>query len=195
MKKIILASASPRRKELLEQIGMDFEVMVCGGEAPTETMIPEEVVKEHALQKMKAVLAHLEEMDRKDDVIILSADTVVSYDNQILEKPKDEQDAQNMLAMLQGNTHQVYTGVALYDYLSKKKKVFAQKTEVSFYPMTEEEIASYISTKEPMDKAGSYGIQGIGGKFVREIRGDYNNVVGLPIARIYQEIKWMMNND
>ena len=174
---------------------MDFEVMVCGGEAPTETMIPEEVVKEHALQKMKAVLAHLEEMDRKDDVIILSADTVVSYDNQILEKPKDEQDAQNMLAMLQGNTHQVYTGVALYDYLSKKKKVFAQKTEVSFYPMTEEEIASYISTKEPMDKAGSYGIQGIGGKFVREIRGDYNNVVGLPIARIYQEIKWMMNND
>ena len=195
MKKIILASASPRRKELLEQIGMDFEVMVCGGEAPTETMIPEEVVKEHALQKMKAVLAHLEEMDRKDDVIILSADTVVSYDNQILEKPKDEQDAQNMLAMLQGNTHQVYTGVALYDYLSKKKKVFAQKTEVSFYPMTEEEIASYISTKEPMDKAGSYGIQGIGGKFVREIRGDYNNVVCLPIARIYQEIKWMMNND
>ncbi len=195
MKKIILASASPRRKELLEQIGLDFQVMVCGGEEPIETTIPEEAVKEHALQKLKAVVSHLEETDNTKDVIVLSADTVVAYGDKILEKPKDEQDARDMLALLQGNTHQVYTGVALYDYLSKEKKLFAQKTEVSFFAMTEEEIAEYVNTKEPMDKAGSYGIQGIGGKFVREIKGDYNNVVGLPVARIYQEIKWMMNND
>lgn len=195
MKKIILASASPRRKELLEQIGMEFEVMVCGGEAPIETTIPEDVVKIHALQKLQAVIEHLEESGYHQDVIILSADTVVAYDSKVLEKPKDEQDAKSMLGMLQGNTHQVYTGVALYDYLSKKEKVFVQKTEVTFYAMTEEEIIEYVNTKEPMDKAGSYGIQGIGGKFVKEIKGDYNNVVGLPVARLYQEIKWMMNND
>lgn len=195
MKKIILASASPRRKELLEQIGMEFEVMVCGGEAPIETTIPEDVVKIHALQKLQAVIEHLEESGYHQDVIILSADTVVAYDSKVLEKPKDEQDAKSMLGMLQGNTHQVYTGVALYDYLSKKEKVFVQKTEVTFYAMTEEEIIEYVNTKEPMDKAGSYGIQGIGGKFVKEIKGDYNNVVGLPVARLYQEIKWMKNND
>lgn len=195
MKKIILASASPRRKELLEQIGMEFEVMVCGGEAPIETTIPEDVVEIHALQKLQAVIEHLEESGYHQDVVILSADTVVAYDSKVLEKPKDEQDAKSMLGMLQGNTHQVYTGVALYDYLSKKEKVFVQKTEVTFYAMTEEEIREYVNTKEPMDKAGSYGIQGIGGKFVKEIKGDYNNVVGLPVARLYQEIKWMMNND
>lgn len=195
MKKIILASASPRRKELLEQIGMEFEVMVCGGEAPIETTIPEDVVKIHALQKLQAVIEHLEESGYHQDVIILSADTVVAYDSKVLEKPKDEQDAKSMLGMLQGSAHQVYTGVALYDYLSKKEKVFVQKTEVTFYAMTEEEIREYVNTKEPMDKAGSYGIQGIGGKFVKEIKGDYNNVVGLPVARLYQEIKWMMNND
>lgn len=185
--KIILASESPRRKDLLKQIGMEFSVLSCGGEAPVDTKIPKEVVEAHALQKAQAVAENISER-----VVILGSDTVVALDGEILEKPKSEQEACEMLNKLQNNTHEVYTGVALLKKKSDgtwEKNVFAECTKVVFYPMTETEIKEYVATGEPMDKAGSYGIQGVGAKYVKEILGDYNNVVGLPVAKVYQELK------
>lgn len=185
--KLILASESPRRKELLSQIGMEFEVMSCGGEEPVDVTIPYRVVEEHAMQKAKAVADKITET-----VTIIGADTVVAFQGEILEKPKDRQDAINMLTKLQGNTHEVYTGVVLIKIepdRTQNRKKFHECTKVTFYPMSEREIEAYTDTKEPMDKAGSYGIQGIGAKYVKEICGDYNNVVGLPVARLYQELK------
>ncbi|MBQ4530406.1 MAG: septum formation protein Maf [Lachnospiraceae bacterium] len=185
--KIILASESPRRKDLLQQIGMEFSVLSCGGEVPVEIKIPEEVAKEHALQKAEAVAENILE-----EAVIIGADTVVAFQGEILEKPTDRQDAINMLTKLQGNTHEVYTGVVLIKIEqdgTKNKKKFHECTKVTFYPMSKEEIEEYVDTKEPMDKAGSYGIQGIAAKYIREITGDYNNVVGLPVARVYQELK------
>ena len=126
---------------------------------------------------------------------ILGADTVVVYDQKILGKPKDAEDAKRMLCMLQDKKHQVYTGVTLIrikkesGHFSQESRTFSEGTDVSFYPMTEREICDYIATGEPMDKAGAYGIQGKAAIFVKGIRGDYNNVVGLPIARLYQELK------
>lgn len=185
--KLILASESPRRKELLNQIGMEFEVMSCGGEAPVTTTIPYQVVEEHAMQKAKAVADNVTE-----PVTIIGADTVVALKEHILEKPKSKQDAKEMLQKLQGNTHEVYTGVVII----KKKQDgredcirFHECTKVTFYEMSAQEIEEYVNTGEPMDKAGSYGIQGMGAKYVKEITGDYNNVVGLPVARLYQELK------
>lgn len=185
--KLILASESPRRKELLKQIGMEFEVMSCGGEAPVAVTLPYQVVEEHALQKAEAVAAHVTE-----PVIIIGADTVVAMEDCILEKPKSKADAKEMLQKLQGNTHEVYTGVVLikkYPDGTEEKRRFHECTKVTFYEMSEKEIEDYVNTGEPMDKAGSYGIQGIGAKYVKEIAGDYNNVVGLPVARLYQELK------
>lgn len=185
--KLILASESPRRKELLKQIGMEFEVMSCGGEAPVAVTLPYQVVEEHALQKAEAVAAHVTE-----PVIIIGADTVVAMEDCILEKPKSKADAKEMLQKLQGNTHEVYTGVVLikkHPDGTEEKRRFHECTKVTFYEMSEKEIEDYVNTGEPMDKAGSYGIQGIGAKYVKEIVGDYNNVVGLPVARLYQELK------
>lgn len=185
--KLILASESPRRRELLKQIGMEFEVMSCGGEAPVTVTMPYQVVEEHALQKAEAVAAHVTE-----PVIIIGADTVVALEDSILEKPKDKADARKMLQTLQGNTHEVYTGVVLikkHPDGTEERKKFHECTKVTFYEMSEKEIEDYVNTGEPMDKAGSYGIQGIGAKYVKEITGDYNNVVGLPVARLYQELK------
>lgn len=185
--KIILASESPRRKDLLQQIGMEFSVLSCGGEAPVETKIPKEVVEAHALQKAQAVAENIVE-----EAVIIGADTVVAFQGEILEKPKNEQEAKEMLGKLQNNTHEVYTGVVLLQRKSDgiwEKTVFSECTKVVFYPMTDAEIQEYVASGEPMDKAGSYGIQGLGAKYVKEILGDYNNVVGLPVARVYQELK------
>lgn len=187
--KIILASKSPRRKELLEQIGLAFEVIVSDADENIEERVPEEFVMELSRIKSKAVLDSVDDID--DETIIIGADTIVVYDGKILGKPKDEKDAFEMLRMLSKNVHEVITGVTL---LSKKSgnvdmDTFYEKTKVFTYEMTDNEIREYIATKEPMDKAGSYGIQGIGGKFIKQIEGDYNNVVGLPVSRIYQKIK------
>ena len=185
--KLILASESPRRKELLKQIGMEFEVMSCGGEAPVASSLPYQIVEEHAMQKARAVADNISET-----VTIIGADTVVSFQGHILEKPKNKEEAKKMLQKLQGNTHEVYTGVVI---IKKKQNgteesmEFHECTKVTFYEMTDEEIEDYVNTGEPMDKAGSYGVQGIGAKYVKEISGDYNNVVGLPVARLYQELK------
>ena len=171
--RFILASASPRRKELLEQIGVKFDILPATGEEVITKELPGEVVMELA----------------GADALVLGADTVVAYEGKILGKPKDEADALRMLTMLSGKEHEVYTGVALIDNRDQSMENFFERTKVTMYPVSEEEIRDYIAGGEPMDKAGAYAIQGLGAKFIQKIEGDYNNVVGLPIGRIYQEIK------
>lgn len=180
-KKIILASASPRRKELLSQIGITFEIIKAEKEEHITSSIPTEVVKELSMQKAKEVAA------KCDSSIIIGADTIVAMEGQILGKPKDRADAMRMLRLLQGKKHQVITGVTVL-LGSTKTLSFAEVTDVSLYPMTDAQIERYIATGEPMDKAGAYGIQGRFAAYVRGIEGDYNNVVGLPIGRVYQEV-------
>ena len=177
---VVLASASPRRRELLSELGVSFRVETADVQEITAEDA-EETVRRNA--ELKASAAAL----RFPESLVIGADTIVVYDGKILGKPKDEADAIRMLTMLQGQTHSVYTGVTLLE--ESKQTIFAEETKVTMYPMTEEEIAWYVSTKEPMDKAGAYGIQGLCARFVKEIRGDYNNVVGLPVGRIYQELK------
>lgn len=189
MKNVILASASPRRRELLKQAGFEFEVIESQADENVAVKEPERLVEELARRKALAVAETLE-----GEALVIGADTVVAADGEILGKPKDEEDAFRMLSGLQGRTHQVYTGVALVKKQTGKTEVssFFEQTDVTMYPMGEEEIRGYIATSEPKDKAGAYGIQGRAAIFVKEIRGDYNNVVGLPIGRLYQELKdWM----
>ena len=181
--RFILASASPRRKELLEQIGVKFNILPATGEEAI-TKLPGEVVMELAKQKAEEVAK-----TAGADALVLGADTVVAYEGKILGKPKDEADALRMLTILSGKEHEVYTGVALIDNRDQSMENFFERTKVTMYPVSEEEIRDYIAGGEPMDKAGAYAIQGLGAKFIQKIEGDYNNVVGLPIGRIYQEIK------
>lgn len=198
MSQIILASGSPRRKELLEQIGIEFEVCPAKGEEVITSSIPEEVVMELSKQKAEEVGAMVlayneknEQLTTPQDILVIGADTVVAYDGKILGKPKDEEDAKTTLRMLSGKTHSVYTGVAcvLIDKSGRTgEHVFYEKTDVTMYPMTEEEIERYVASGEPMDKAGSYAIQGKCAIHIKEIQGDYHNVVGLPVGRLYQEL-------
>lgn len=195
MNKIILASASPRRKELLTQIGLSFEIITSDAEEITKSTLPQEMVEELSLLKAKDVWKKLPEKERAEKIVI-GADTVVSCDGKVLGKPKNQQHAFEMLSLLQGREHYVYTGVTLL----KTKAVgrgdeayecitFHEATAVHVYPMSEEERWNYIASGEPMDKAGSYGIQGEFAAFIKGIEGDYFNVVGLPIGRVYQELK------
>lgn len=202
MKRIILASASPRRRELLHQIGVKFEVMVSRGEEEYTSVLPEEIVKELALMKAENVERMLEAGNRaagkKDeerglrDTILIGADTIVVQDGKILGKPADEADAFRMLNRLQSRVHQVYTGVAILDFDTQRNKSIvkhAEKTEVYVHEMEEEEIRRYIATKEPMDKAGAYGIQGCFAAYIDRIEGDFYNVVGLPLSYLYHQLK------
>lgn len=179
--KIILASNSPRRKELLQQADVDFEVKAADIEEITTKTAPDDVVKELSLMKAKAIA------DTNPNRIILAADTVVACDGHILGKPVDEADAFNMLKMLSGKTHQVYTGVAIIG-IDGDIVNFAECTDVTMFENSDETIRAYISTGEPMDKAGAYGIQGKGAILVSHINGDYNNVVGLPLAKVYRSL-------
>lgn len=199
MSQIILASQSPRRKELLEQIGLEFEICPAKGEEIITKTIPEEVVMELSKQKAEEVAAMVSSYSKQhkdittpSDILVIGADTVVAYDGKILGKPKDEADAKATLTMLSGNTHSVFTGVTLV-LIDKSGRageiVFYEKTDVKMHKMSEAEIDRYIETGEPMDKAGSYAIQGKCAIYIEKIDGDYNNVVGLPITRIYQELK------
>ena len=189
MKKIILASASPRRSELLRQIGLEFEVVPSKAEETITKRLPGEVVEELALQKAEAVAADV------DEGIVIGADTIVWQNGQIMGKPKDRESARRMLREIQGSTHSVFTGVAVLvkdgakDGADRKSRVFSCETKVHVYPMTDEETERYIDTGEPMDKAGAYGIQGAFAAWVESIEGDYNNVVGLPVAALYQVLK------
>ena len=190
-KKIILASASPRRRELLAQGGYEFEIQVSHKEETYTSETPDEIVKELALLKAKDIA---EQNDAKNTIII-GADTVVAYNGAILGKPKSKQDAFNMIKGFQGDKHQVFTGVAILDYdVDGKETVVnhAVKTDVYVNPMTDEEIWNYIESDNVMDKAGSYGIQSGFAVHIEKIEGDYFNVVGLPISYIYAQLKQMM---
>lgn len=179
--KIILASASPRRKELLTLAGIEYEVIVsqCEEILP-DGITPDKAVEELARQKAEDVFS------RNSDAMIIAADTVVALGNTILGKPKDEADAFTMLSSLSGRRHTVYTGVCIKT--KDKTDIFHVATEVEFYELSEKEINDYIATKEPMDKAGAYGIQGKGFVLVKGIHGDYFNVVGLPLAETVRHI-------
>ena len=181
MKHIILASASPRRKEILELADLEFDVMPSDAQEITSKTAPNEVVMELASIKAKDIYKKSEKQS-----MIVGADTVVAYQGQILGKPTDEADAKRMLTMLSGQTHEVYTGVCVIE--DGKTKTFYEETKVTFYEISDEQIDYYIKTGEPMDKAGSYGIQGKAAVFIKGIEGDYYNVVGFPIARFLQEI-------
>lgn len=188
---IILASASPRRRELLHQIGAEFTVIPAQGEEVITKKEPKEAVMELAAGKAGEIYAgQVEGRKNQTDTLVIGADTIVVCDGGILGKPRDEKDAAAMLSMLSGRTHEVYTGVSLWIWEKGAtiQQNFFEKTEVTMFPIREEEINAYIESSEPMDKAGGYGIQGLGAKFIEKISGDYNNVVGLPLARIYQEL-------
>ena len=177
MKKIILASGSPRRQELLSQIGIFFEVRTSDADESLQDQSPSEAVEELSFRKASDVASKPE----YSDCYILGADTVVALqDGTILGKPSSEEEAYAMLNALQGNTHSVYTG-----------DTFHVRTDVTVYPMTKQEITDYIATGEPMDKAGAYGIQGAFAAYIKEIHGDYSNVVGLPLGALVHE--WKMH--
>lgn len=206
MDSIILASASPRRRELLSQIGIEYEVIPSKKEEVITCTNPTEIVMELAKQKAEDIVVQV----GKPGKYVLGADTVVAFHGEVMGKPHNEAEAYSMISKLQDNIHQVYTGVSL----SCMKKdgtivshVFYEETEVLVYPMTDEEIKKYISMKtsagstkvskwdaksfpfECEDKAGAYGIQGSFAAYIKGIKGDYNNVVGLPVGRVYQELK------
>lgn len=189
--KIYLASASPRRKELLKQVGLSFKTMPSTVEEKITKTEPNEVVEELSYQKAVDVCAKLS-AEGKEDFVVIGADTVVSCWGEILGKPKDKEDAIRMLSNLQGGSHQVYTGVTLawkYKDMSAMYATFSECTDVTMYSMTQEDIKRYVDSGEPMDKAGAYAIQGLCAAYVQGICGDYNNVVGLPVGRVWQELK------
>jgi len=186
--KIILASASPRRKELLAMAGYDFEIKVSHKEEIYHSETPDEIVKELSLLKAKDIAEQVE----KKNVIIIGADTVVAYDGKILGKPVSKEDAFQMIKSFQGQKHQVYTGVAILKYdLQGNETIMNQavKTDVYVNSMTDEEIWNYIEKDNVMDKAGAYGIQSGFAIHIEKIEGDYFNVVGLPISFIYEAMK------
>ena len=186
--KLILASASPRRKELLGKIGLEFEIIPAKGEENITKKLPWEVVEELSYQKAKEIADM-----QTEECIVIGSDTIVAKDEMIMGKPADEADAFRMLSEISGNVHQVYTGVTLIRTGADPKVItFAEKTDVYLYPMSEKEIKAYIETKDPMDKAGAYGIQGDFAIHVKGIEGDYYNVVGLPIGKVYQELKQLL---
>ena len=188
MQKIILASGSPRRRELLTQIGIPFEVITSDVKEVTTATQPDEIVKELSKIKAEAVAQICKEKGESyREVGILVVETSVYHNGKVLGKPKSEEDAYSMIESLAGKEHFVYTGVTILT--PKKQSCFAEAVKVSVYEMSAEEIKRYIATGEPMDKAGAYGIQGRFAAFVKGISGDYNAVVGLPVARVYQELK------
>lgn len=189
--KVILASASPRRTELLAQAGIKHQIVVSNCEENATTHVPEEYVMELAGVKAENVFQKYHSEHSSDDFLVMGADTVVAVEGRILGKPKSDEEAYEMLSMLQANTHQVYTGVAICAWVhgELKKSVFFERSDVEVYSMTKEEIEAYIATGDCRDKAGSYGIQGQFAVHIKGIQGDYNNIVGLPIARVYQELK------
>ncbi len=200
--KIVLASASPRRKEILEKIGLEFDIWPSEKEESVEKTDPSDVCTELSRQKALDVASQIRqyaeehpELTSPQDILVIGADTIVAVDEIILGKPKDEEDAFRMLRMLSDRTHKVLTGVT-FVFLSKDGRAgeysFYDKTDVTCYPVSDEEIREYIASGEPMDKAGAYGIQGSFLKHVKKIDGDFFNVMGLPASRMYQELKKLL---
>lgn len=184
-RELVLASSSPSRKMLLEQAGVSFEVVVSGvDETVPASLSPAQTVELLAERKGKAVLP------LRPDKPIISADSVVSIDGLILGKPKDDQEAKATLRRLSGRTHQIFTGVCLL--ANGREEVFHQSTKVTFYPLTEEEIADYVALGESQGRAGAYGIEGIGVVLVQSIEGDYSNIVGLPVAETLRRLRKLL---
>lgn len=188
MKKIILASQSPRRRELLMQIGVTFTVEVSDAEEKMSGARPDEIVQNLARRKAEAVAVY----HTGEDAVVIGADTIVVYADEILGKPKDAADARRMLRELSGNVHQVYTGVCVIDTgggeaIGGAENTFAERTDVYVSKLTDADIDAYLATGEPFDKAGSYGIQGVFARHIEKIDGDYTNVVGLPVGRLWRE--------
>ncbi|MBE6788543.1 MAG: septum formation protein Maf [Ruminococcaceae bacterium] len=188
MKKLILASASPRRKEIFEKLGLVFEIKPSAKEPPIdENMNVKEMVLFSAQTKAEDIF------EKNPDALVVGADTVVAMDGRVLGKPCDEIDAVNMLKTLSGRKHMVYTGVFVCS--KNTKRGFVAETEVEFYNLSDDEIADYVKSGEPLDKAGSYGIQGGGIRFVKGICGDYYNVVGFPAAEFVRNFAKELKND
>ncbi len=179
--KIILASGSPRRKELLAYIVPEYDVFP----ADIDESVPVEISPENCAELL-AVKKAAYVSEKFPESVVIGCDTVVISDGEILGKPKDPADAERMLKMLSGKVHTVITGVCIF--CGDRRESFSCRTEVEFYPITEKEIAEYISTGEPMDKAGAYGIQGKGCVFVKAINGDFFNVVGLPVSMLKRRL-------
>lgn len=184
MKTLILASSSPRRKELVQLLPWHFEIAVKeSDEGLNKELTISQNIQEIALRKAQAVAPYY------PNQIVVGADTMVCIENEILGKPRDEEEAKHMLRRLSGRQHNVLSGVAIVCHCQNLKHTFYEKTLVKMQHLTEQEIEDYVATQEPMDKAGSYGIQGIGSRYIEGIEGDYFNVVGLPIHRLYHELK------
>jgi septum formation protein len=186
MKKLVLASASPRRRELLQREGFKLDVISCDIDENIHAPSPELLVMELALLKASAACKKI-----KPDALVIGADTVVCIDKTILGKPCDSMEAKKMLTKLSGRAHQVYTGVCVIDNKTAYAVCRYKRTDVIFRRLTKKQIRDYIKTGEPFDKAGGYGIQGEGGKLVRCIVGDYSNVVGLPVELLMD----ILNNE
>jgi len=189
-RRIVLASASPRRKELLTQVGFEFDIITSDCEEITTKTKPSEVVEELSYLKAADVADKLDK--QSEQLLIIGSDTVVALDDIIMGKPKNEEDAFRMLKALQGREHSVITGVTMiFTEPGREDKtiVFSKETKVWFYSMNDDEIRAYIDTKEPMDKAGAYAIQGLCAAYIERIEGDYNTVVGLPVADICKVLR------
>ena len=182
-KKVILASASPRRQELIKLIFDSVEILP----ADCDETLPDGIGAREAVEYLSEIKNKASAKLTERENLVISADTVVSVDNEILGKPVNKEDARRMISLLSGKVHQVYTGVTIS--LNGKAETFSEKTDVEFFDLTENEIEEYISSKEPYDKAGAYGIQGKAGLLIKGINGDYYNVVGFPIARLKREIE------
>ncbi len=188
---IILASASPRRTELLKQAGFTFTVIPSSIEEQRTETSPDKLAEDLAFQKAEDVYQSVKQDYTGKDFMVIGADTIVYYDGEVLGKPADEQEAFDMLKMLSDRTHQVYTGLTIILKKADEKQIYLmhERTDVTFYPISDHELKDYIATGDPLDKAGAYGIQGPFAVHVKKINGDYNNVVGLPIARLYQSLQ------
>ena len=188
--KIVLASGSPRRKEILENMNLKFDIIKSEIEETTlENESPEDLVKRLSYEKAHDIAT------RNRDSIVIGADTVVVLDNNVLGKPKDKEDAFNMLKKMSGREHDVITGISILCLDSKKEIIDFCVSKVKFKNLSDEDIYSYIATGECMDKAGSYGIQGLGGILVEYIKGDYFNIVGFPISSASEILKNNFNID
>ena len=179
---VVLASGSPRRRELLHRIFNEFDVIP----SDVEEVVPEGLAPCDQAQYLASLKA-ASLAERFPERLIIGSDTVVIVDGQVMGKPADEEDAKRMLRSLSGRKHTVATGCALF--LNGRQLAFVEETEVEFYPMSEQEIEDYVKSGDPMDKAGAYGIQSGAALFVKGIQGDYSTVMGLPVARLYQELK------
>lgn len=186
----VLASGSPRRKELLGKVIPEFEIIPAVGEEQTKKVLPSEVVEELSFQKASEIF-HKILTDSDDQLVVIGSDTVVSYNHKILGKPVDEADAARMVSQLSGNDHDVYSGVTVFytEDGEERSFTFSEQTKVHVAELSEDEISGYVATGEPLDKAGAYGIQGLFARYITGIEGDYYNVMGLPVARLYQELK------